>query len=43
MSRGFEEKEAMRLMVKAKFNKILGNIKNEELREEIIWQIDKRL
>lgn len=43
MSRGFEEKEAMRLMVKAKFNKILGNIKNEELREEILGQIDKRL
>lgn len=43
MSRGFELKEAMKLMVKAKFNKILENIKNEELKNEIISQIDKRL
>ena len=43
MSRGFELKEAMKLMVKAKFNKILENIKNEELKEEILQEIDKRL
>ena len=30
MSRGFELKEAMKLMVRARFNKILENIKNEE-------------
>lgn len=43
MSRGFELKEAMKLMVRAKFNKILANIKNEELVEEILNEIDKRL
>jgi Fe-S cluster assembly scaffold protein SufB len=43
MSRGFELKEAQTLMVKAKFNKILENIKNEELKEEILNEIDKRL
>ena len=35
MSRGFELKEAMKLMVRAKFNKILESIKNDELKEEI--------
>ena len=43
MSRGFTEKEAMKLMVRAKFNSILENIKNEELKNEIIEQIDLRL
>lgn len=43
MSRGFTLKEAMKLMVRAKFNKILTNIKNEDLRNEIISEIDKRL
>ena len=43
MSRGFELKEAMKLMVKAKFNKILENIKNEELKNKIIEEIDLRL
>lgn len=43
MSRGFELKEAMKLMVRAKFNKILANIKNEELKEEILVEIDRRL
>lgn len=43
MSRGFELKEAMKLMVRAKFNKILQNIKDEELREEILNEIDGRL
>lgn len=43
MSRGFDEKSAMKLMVRAKFNKILESIKNEELRNEIIFEIDKRL
>ena len=43
MSRGFSLKEAMKLMVRAKFNNILENIKNENLKEEIIKQIDKRL
>ena len=43
ISRGIELKEAMKLIVKAKFNKILENIKNEELKSEIINQIDIRL
>ena len=43
MSRGFEYKDAMKLMVRAKFNKILENIKDEELKEEILIEIDKRL
>ena len=43
MSRGFELKEAMKLMVRAKFNQILEKIENEELREEILQEIDKRL
>lgn len=43
MSRGFELKEAMKLMVKAKFNKILKNIKNEALKEQILNEINKRM
>ena len=43
MSRGFEQKEAMKLMVRAKFNKILDNIKNKELKQEILDEIDIRL
>ena len=43
MSRGFEKKEAMKLMVRAKFNKIIENIKNEELKNKVIEEIDKRL
>ena len=43
MSRGFELKEAMKLMVRAKFNKILKNIKDEELRNQILNEIDDRL
>ena len=43
MSRGFELKEAMKLMVRAKFNKILENVKNTELKELILEEIDNRL
>ena len=43
MSRGFEQKEAMKLMVRAKFNKILDNIQNQELKDEILREIDKRM
>lgn len=43
MSRGFELKEAMKLMVRARFNKILENIKNEDLKKEILQEIDNRL
>ncbi len=43
MSRGFELKEAMKLMVRAKFNKILESVKNSELKDLILEEIDKRL
>ena len=43
MSRGFEKKEAMKLMVRAKFNKIIENIKNEQLKNEVIAKIDEIL
>lgn len=43
MSRGFSQKEAMKLIVKAKFNTILEEIKDGKLRHEIIEEIDKRL
>lgn len=43
MSRGFELKEAMKLMVRARFNQILEKIEHEELREEILQEINKRL
>ena len=43
MSRGFEKKDALRLLVKAKFNKILQEIKNEEIRAELLDEIDKRI
>jgi Fe-S cluster assembly scaffold protein SufB len=43
MSRGFSKKEAMKLIVRAKFNKIIEKISNEELRNEILREIDSRL
>lgn len=43
MSRGFELKEAMKLMVRARFNQILENIEDEELKNEILEEINKRL
>lgn len=43
MSRGFKQKEALKLLVRAKFNKILEEIKNEDLTNEILDQIDKRI
>lgn len=43
MSRGLEKKEAMKLMVRARFHKILEKIENEDLREAILKKIDERL
>ena len=43
MSRGFDVKEAMKLMVKANFNEIIESIKNEELKQQILTEIDIRL
>lgn len=43
MSRGFEYKDAMKLIIRAKFNKVLENIKDEDLKEEILQEIDSKL
>ena len=43
MSRGFSLKEASKLAVKAKFNYILQNITNEELKNRILYEIDNKL
>ena len=43
MSRGFNEKEALNLLVKAKFNKLIQNIKNQQLKDQILKQIDNKL
>lgn len=43
MSRGFSQKEAMKLIVKAKFSRIIEQIELEELKEEVLAEIDKRL
>lgn len=43
MSRGLSYKEAIRLIVKAKFNQIIQTIKDEKLKEEILSEIDRRI
>lgn len=43
MSRGFTQKEANKLIVRAKFNKIIENIENEELKCQIAKEIDEKL
>ena len=43
MSRGFKEKEAIKLMVRAKFNKIIETINSEILKNEILSKIDEKL
>lgn len=43
MSRGIKYKDAIKLIVKAKFNKILQRINDEKTRNEIIEEIDRRL
>ena len=43
MSRGFNLKEAMKLMVKANFNQILETIKDEAYKKQIMGEIDVRL
>ena len=43
MSRGFKLKEAMKLLIRAKFNKVLENITNKDIKKEILEEIDKRL
>ena len=43
MTRGISYKEAVKLIVKSKFNKIIERISDEELKDEILSEIDKRL
>ncbi len=43
MSRGLSYNEAIKLIVRANFNKILEKIKNEQLMNEIINEIDNKL
>ena len=43
MSRGISKNEAMKLLVKAKFNKVLENIKDEEIKKLILTEIDAKL
>lgn len=43
MSRGFELKEAIKLMVRAKFNKIIETIESEMLKKEILSKMDEKL
>ncbi len=43
MSRGFSKQEAMKLIVKANFNKVLEKIKDEELKQKILDEIDYKI
>lgn len=43
MSRGFSEKQAMKLIVRAKFNKIIEQIQDETVKNEILYEIENRL
>lgn len=43
MTRGFSKEDAQKLIVKAQFSKILEKISQEELKNEILNEIDKRL
>lgn len=43
MSRGFTKKESNKLIVRAKFNKIIESLQNEELKCKIIEEIEERL
>ena len=43
MSRGLSYKEAVKLMVKANFNKIIERITDEELKNEVLNEIDNKL
>lgn len=43
MSRGFSLKEAIKLLVRAKFNSIIQKINDEELQNTILNEIDRRI
>ena len=40
MSRGIEYKEAVKLIVKSRFNNIINNLKDEEIKDAIIERIE---
>ena len=43
MSRGLSYKEAVKLIVKSNFNKIIERIKDDEIKETVLNEIDRRL
>lgn len=43
MSRGISYKEAIKLIIRARFNEIIERIKDEKLQEKILEEIDRRL
>ncbi len=43
MSRGISYKDAVKLIVKSRFNKIIERIQDEEVKNRVISQIDRRL
>ena len=43
MSRGLTEKEAKILLIRAKFNKVIDKISNDDLKEEIIRELESKL
>jgi len=43
MSRGFDKKEAMKLLIKARFNNIIKAIQDESIRNRVLYEIDLRL
>ncbi|MBR1540874.1 MAG: SufD family Fe-S cluster assembly protein [Clostridia bacterium] len=43
MSRGFDKKSAEKLLVRAKFNSLLEGISNQEMKQEISYEMDQKL
>ena len=43
MTRGFNKKDAQKMLVKAGFNEILSKIETEDLKNEILTNVDKIL
>ena len=43
MTRGFKKEEAMKLLVKAKFNEIIEKFSNDEYKNLVLYEIDKRM
>lgn len=43
MSRGFDKAQAMKLIVRARFNEIIEKIEDENVRKEVLEEIDLRL